>query len=136
MQRGLVRRAVVVTSRLVVLLYELAVAGTVTALAVAAWKDDLYTTAVGGYLLALALTILGLVTVVRPMRAGFLQLTFNLGIGGFCLFSLIRRDFPLWFWPELSLALGSIGCLVLLDRVVWQAGRDELKRELKRTEAR
>ena len=89
------RRAVVVTGRLVVLLYELAVAGTVTALAAAAWKDDLYTTAVGGYLLALALTILGLVTVVRPMRAGFLQLTFNLGIGGFCLFSLIRRDFRL-----------------------------------------
>ncbi len=130
------RPAVVVASRCVVLLYELAVAGVFSVFAASAWKDGLYTTSVGGYVLALAFATLGFITVLRPMRAGFLQLTFNLGVGSFSLFSLVRRTFSLWLWPEVWLLLGSVACLVLLDRVVWQSGRDELNATLKRTEVR
>ncbi len=121
------RRGVELAGRVLVCLYEFIVAATVANLAVSAWNDHLYATCIPGYLLAFIFGALGVLTVLRPMRAGFLHLTANIGVGAFCLCALVQRSFPSWIVLLSSFGFGSVACVVLLDRVVWQAGRDCLK---------
>jgi hypothetical protein len=120
-------RLTLIASRVFVFTYYWAIASAVTVLACLRWNDHSRVIAIFGCLLALAFAALGVGTVVRPMRVGFLHLTSLLSLGAFGLIISFMTFGTAWFWPSIGMLLGSVISLVILDRVIWETGRRTLR---------
>ena len=120
-------RLTLIASRIFVFTYYWAIASAITALACLRWNDHSGVIAIFGCLLALVFAALGVGTVVRPMRVGFLHLTSLLSLGAFGLVISFMTFETAWFWPSIGMLLGSVISLVLLDHVIWETGRRTLR---------
>lgn len=120
-------RLTIIASRVFVFTYYWATASAITALACLRWINHSRVIAILGCLLALVFAALGLGTLVRPMRVGFLHLTSLLSLSAFGLIISFMTFETAWFWPSIGMLLGSVISLVVLDRVVWEAGRRTLR---------
>jgi len=114
-------------SRVFVFTYYWAIACAVAALARLRWNDHCWISATFGFLLALVFAALGVGTVLRPMRAGVLHVTSLFSLGGFALFIGCITFPTALFWPSIGTIVGSVLCLLLLDRVIWETERRRLR---------
>jgi hypothetical protein len=120
-------RLTLVASRVFVFTYYWAAAAAITALACSRWNNQSRIAAILCCVLAVFFAALGVGAVVRPLRAGFLHVTFLIGLGASSLgLSSVTFQTP-WFWPFIGGLLGSVICLVLLDRVIWETERCRLR---------
>jgi hypothetical protein len=78
-------RLTLIARRIFVFIYYWAIASAITALACLRWNDHSRVIAIFGCLLALVFAALGVGSVVRPMRVGFLHLTSLLSLSAFGL---------------------------------------------------
>jgi hypothetical protein len=120
-------RLTLIARRIFVFIYYWAIASAITALACLRWNDHSRVIAIFGCLLALVFAALGVGSVVRPMRVGFLHLTSLLSLSAFGLLISFKTFETAWFWPSIGILLGSVISLVLLDRVIWETGRRRLR---------